>query len=194
MVVSSGDHRRRSSGDIFYAALFGGLTRQEREKPERTTGTGVEKGDDRMITSLHHASFTVEDLDRSVVFYRDVLGLTLSGVFERDGGYSERITGIRGAKLRVAFFALPNSALELVEYTEGKGVAIDTTTNNVGSAHVCFTVDRFNEFAEHLRRHGVRFAGEICVGPSGANKGKKLVYIKDPDGNTMELLSTEVLA
>lgn len=147
-----------------------------------------------MITSLQHASFTVEDMDRSVAFYRDVMGLSLDGIFERDGDYSERITGIRGAKLRVAFFSLPNSALELVEYTQGKGVVLDTTTNNVGSAHICFTVERFDEFLDHLRKKGVRFAGEVCVGPGGANKGKKLVYIKDPDGNTMELLSTEVLA
>jgi catechol 2,3-dioxygenase-like lactoylglutathione lyase family enzyme len=34
-----------------------------------------------MILSLHHPSFTVENLERSVAFYRDVLGLTLEGIW-----------------------------------------------------------------------------------------------------------------
>ena len=37
-----------------------------------------------MILSLHHPSFTVENLERSAAFYRDVLGLTLEGIWERD--------------------------------------------------------------------------------------------------------------
>ena len=36
-----------------------------------------------MILSLHHPSFTVDNLERSVAFYRDLLGLSLEGVWER---------------------------------------------------------------------------------------------------------------
>ena len=69
-----------------------------------------------MISSLHHPSFTVENLDRSIAFYRDLLGIPLEGVWERDPDYSENITGIKGAQVKVAYFRLPNASFELVEY------------------------------------------------------------------------------
>jgi len=146
-----------------------------------------------MIVSLHHASFTVESLERSVAFYKETLGLKLEGVWERDPEYSEGVTGIRGAWLKVAYFSLPNASFELVEYLGAKGVKIDTSTNNVGSAHVCLVIEQFDAFIGKLSERGVVFAGAVCTIPAGSNKGKKIVYIEDPDGNTLELVSSTVL-
>ena len=47
-----------------------------------------------MITSMNHMSFTVSNLERSVEFYRDGLGLELIGVTERETEFSSRVTGI----------------------------------------------------------------------------------------------------
>ncbi|MBL3539898.1 VOC family protein [Aminivibrio sp.] len=145
-----------------------------------------------MILSLHHPSFTVEDIERSVAFYRDVLGLTLEGIWERDPAYSEGVTGVPGARLKVAYFTLPNASFELVEYTGGKGVKIDTSTNNTGSAHVCFIADDFDALADRLKEAGAVFPGGVNVIPGGSNKGKKIVYVEDPDNNTLEIISSEV--
>ena len=145
-----------------------------------------------MILSLHHPSFTVENLERSVAFYRDVLGLTLEGVWERDPAYSEGVTGVPGAHLKVAYFTLPNASFELVEYMEGKGVKIDTSTNNTGSAHVCFVTDDFDGLMDRLRRAGAVFSGEVNIVPGGSNRGKKIVYVEDPDNNTLEIISSTV--
>lgn len=147
-----------------------------------------------MIVSLHHASFTVENLERSIAFYQETLGLKLEGVWERDQEYSEGVTGIRGAWLKVAYFSLPNASFELVEYLEAKGKKIDTSTNNVGSAHVCLIVANFDAFVEALAERGVVFAGKTCTIPAGSNKGKKIAYIEDPDGNTLELVSSRALS
>jgi catechol 2,3-dioxygenase-like lactoylglutathione lyase family enzyme len=147
-----------------------------------------------MIVSLHHASFTVENLEKSVAFYQDTLGLKLEGIWERNPEYSEGVTGIRGAWLKVAYFSLPNASFELVEYLGAKGTKIDTSTNNVGSAHVCLVVEDFEPFIDKLAERGVVFAGALCTIPAGSNKGKKIVYIEDPDGNTLELISSVVPA
>ena len=146
-----------------------------------------------MIVSLHHASFTVGNLERSVAFYQGTLGLKLEGIWERNPEYSEGVTGIRGAWLKVAYFSLPNASFELVEYLGAKGTKIDTSTNNVGSAHVCLIVENFDAFIEGLTERGVVFAGTVCRIPAGSNKGKKIAYIEDPDGNTLELLSSTAL-
>mgnify|MGYP002682702377 CR=1 FL=1 len=143
-----------------------------------------------MILSLHHPSFTVDNLERSVAFYRDLLGLSLEGVWERDEDYSQGVTGIPGARLKVAYFTLSNASFELVEYTGGKGVKIDTSTNNTGSAHVCFIAGDFDGLIDRLKKAGTVFAGEVRTIPAGGNKGKKIVYVEDPDGNTLEIIAS----
>jgi catechol 2,3-dioxygenase-like lactoylglutathione lyase family enzyme len=147
-----------------------------------------------MIQSLHHASFTVENLERSVAFYSDVMGLKLDGIWERDPDYAEGVTGIPGAWLKVAYFTLPNASFELVEYLGARGSKIDTATNNIGSAHVCMIVDDFDAFLDRLKARNVAFAGTVCTIPAGSNKGKKIAYVEDPDGNTLELISSKAIA
>lgn len=145
-----------------------------------------------MISLLHHASFTVEDLDRSVAFYRDFLGMTLEGVWEREAAYAQDVTGIPGARLRLAYFTLENASFELVEYLEGKGTKIDTSPNNIGSAHVCFITGDFDGIIGRLGEWGGKIAGKICSVPAGANRGKRVAYVEDPDGNTLEILAAAV--
>ena len=144
-----------------------------------------------MITRMNHASFTVSNLDDSVVFFRDVLGLRLLDLSDRDGAFSERVTGIKGASLRIAYFDANNCRLELVQYLQPRGEKIDTSTNNVGSAHICFNVDDFDGFVNRLKKNNVKFAGEVCIIPGGPNKGKGALYFEDPDSNTFEIISNE---
>ena len=145
-----------------------------------------------MISLLHHASFTVEDLDRSVVFYRDFLGMKLEGIWEREAAYAQDVTGIAGARLRLAYFSLENASFELVEYLEGKGQKIDTAPNNIGSAHVCFITADFDGIVGRLGEWGGKIAGKISTVPAGANRGKRVAYVEDPDGNTLEILAGAV--
>jgi catechol 2,3-dioxygenase-like lactoylglutathione lyase family enzyme len=53
-----------------------------------------------------HFSFTVSDLDRSIAFYRDLLGFTLVHVQEQDNEYTRRLVGYPDARLRVAQLAV----------------------------------------------------------------------------------------
>ena len=151
-----------------------------------------------MILELNHMSFTVSDLARSVAFYRDVLGLELASLAERDPEFSARVTGIPGAHLRLAYLRAPNASViarwpgapgELIQYLQPPGARIDTRTCNVGSAHVCFIVNDFPALMERLRMAKVVFAGEVATVPAGPNIGRGVVYCEDPDGNTVEFLS-----
>jgi catechol 2,3-dioxygenase-like lactoylglutathione lyase family enzyme len=145
-----------------------------------------------MITSVNHLSFTVSNLNTSVSFYEKVLGLTLVNVCERDAEFSEKVTGIKGAHLKIAYLGVSNGAIELIEYISPQGKKLDTRTCNVGSAHICFNVDDFFGMVDFLRRNKVVFSGEVCDVPAGPNKGKHVLYFKDPDSNTIEMISNEV--
>lgn len=141
-----------------------------------------------MITTMNHTSFTVSDLEKSIAFYQNVLGLELVSLAERGETFSSAVTGISGAKMNIAYLKAANCSIELIEYTGGAGERLDTKTSNTGSAHVCFNVKNFDEWMIHLRNNNVRFRGELCHVPAGPNKGKQVVYAMDNDGNNLEFI------
>ena len=147
-----------------------------------------------MITRMNHMSFTVSNLERSVDFYQNTLGLELKGQWTRGPEFSSKVTGIQGASLKIAFMGASNCVVELIEYAAPAGAKIDTRTCNVGSAHVCFNVDDFDVMLKRALAGGAKLAGERTIIPEGNNAGKAVVYFEDPDGNTIEFISNQVLA
>ncbi len=141
-----------------------------------------------MITTMNHTSFTVSNLKEAVDFYQNVLGLELVSLADRDEEFSAAVTGISGAKLNIAYMKAPNCSIELIEYTGAAGVRLDTATNNTGSAHVCFNVADYDEWLVRLEQNHVRFRGELCQVPAGPNKGKRVCYCMDNDGNNLEFI------
>ncbi len=141
-----------------------------------------------MYTSVNHTSFTVSDVDRSVAFYTDALGMKLLNVSERDPEFSELVTGIPGAHLKIAYVEAANYRIELIQYLSPPAEKIDTRTCNVDSAHVAFNVDDLQGMYEEMSAKGVKFISEPCIVPAGPNKGGKVVYLEDPDSNTLEFI------
>lgn len=145
-----------------------------------------------MITDMNHSSFTVSDIDKSILFYRDILGLKLLDTSTRGVEFSQKVTGIVGADLKIAYFEVNNCRIELIEYLAPKGEKIDTATCNVGSAHICFNVNNFTEFIKNLQKNNVKFSGDVCEIPGGPNKGKNVLYFEDNDSNSIEIISNEI--
>lgn len=142
-----------------------------------------------MITGVNHTSFTVSDVERSIAFYRDLLGMELLSLAERDPIFSERVTAIPGAHLKVAYLKAPDGhRLELIEYLSPKGKKLDTQTNHVGSAHLAFDVVDLPRLFEALKAKGVIFKSVPLEVPTGPNRGTLAVYFTDPDGITLEFL------
>ena len=153
-----------------------------------------------MLVDIWHFSFTVSDIERSIHFYRDILGMELVHTQEQANAYTRKFVGYPDAHLKVAQFRLgaknpPLSGhiLELVEYVAPKGVKIDTSTPNPGTAHLAFQVDDiFSEFAR-LSALGVRFrSSEPIAIEAGINKGGYTCYFLDPDDITLEIIQPPV--
>jgi len=138
-----------------------------------------------MITGHNHTSFTVSDLDRSVDFYTNILGFKLERRFETKGPAISQIIGLPDAHLLVAFVSLGDFRLELIQYVSPEGVKLDTSTNNVGSAHIAFWADDIEKTYEELKAEGVRFKG---VPIRSRPDRPKVVYFWDPDDNTLEIV------
>jgi len=147
------------------------------------------------VRDLWHASFTVSDLDVSVRFYTELLGLELRARQEQDNEYTRRLVGYPDARLRVAQLTVPagrtqrsGHVLELVQYVAPPGRPLELATPNVGVAHVAFEVDDLEPIHARLVRAGVTFVSDPVDIAEGVNRGGRAVYLRDPDGITLEFV------
>jgi diaminopimelate decarboxylase len=146
--------------------------------------------DGARVQRLDHVSVTVGDLDRSLKFYRDLLGIPLIERGEAAGGSVAEITGFPGARVFWADLALPGrQTLELLEYVEPRGSPRDGGTNDPGAAHVSIAVDDAQAFHERLVNAGVIVRSDpVLIEDDGDWSGVRCFYAVDPDGFTVEIL------
>ena len=139
---------------------------------------------------VYHVGLTVRDIERSIAFYTELLGLELIWRQESDTPYISKLTGLPGTILRVAYLGVPGTdgpRIELLQYVAPPGTPIDTTPNNPGTAHVCFFVDDLDATYERLRAADVPFVSPPLLIAAGHHQGSSTVYMKDIDGITVEL-------
>lgn len=148
-----------------------------------------------MIKEVWHFSFTVRDLERSVTFYRDLLGLELVAEQRQSNEYTRRLVGFADADLSVAQLAVPRSGigisghqLELIQYHQPRSPLPKPERNTIGGAHLAFVTDDIGADHERLVAHGVRFVSPPNEITAGVNLGGKTCYFFDPDGIVLELV------
>jgi catechol 2,3-dioxygenase-like lactoylglutathione lyase family enzyme len=145
---------------------------------------------DWQLGGVHHLGLTVADIERSIVFYRDVLGMTL--VRRRphvDNDYVAQQTGYDGVILNVASLGIAQGSptLEVVQYVTHGGEPLTPATNQPGVSHLCLTVTDLQSAYVDLLARGVRFRSAPVRISAGPNAGGLVAYFEDPDGYTLEL-------
>lgn len=144
------------------------------------------------LQAIHHAGLIVSDLDRSIYFYHDILGLPFANEptpwFEGPG--LEAGVGVPNARLRqVCFWVGDKSQMELIEYDNQPTFNGGPVPNNHrGAAHVCFRVDDIAAKKAELEAKGVQFYSDINVVDEGPLAGWRWCYFSDPDGLALELV------
>lgn len=142
------------------------------------------------VTLCHHHGFTVSNLERSLPFYRDLLGLEVVRVSERrDLPSYDVILGYANVALRVALLRHPVNAflLELFEYENPPGRARPLDNTWVGASHVAFEVDDADALYAALTTAGYGAVNPpVDVVRDGA-KVARAFYALDPDGIAVEI-------
>ena len=141
------------------------------------------------VESMYHTGFTVSDIERSIEFYRDVLGMSLYRRQQGTAAYLATITGFEGVRLEVALLKTPDGSgmLELLQYVSHPAPPTERETNRPGNGHLCFTVSDVHTACAELKARGVRLISEPAEITAGVHKGAFGVYLRDPDGFTVEL-------
>jgi len=142
------------------------------------------------ITAADHTGITVSNLERSLHFWQNVLGFEFSHRAHQSGEMAEEITGVKGAELKLAVVKAPGHKIELLEYLAppDRKQHIDVRPCDVGSVHVALIVDNLDAVLEKIVASGWRAAGKPQTLKTGPNAGKRVVYVRDPDGTTIEFM------
>lgn len=122
------------------------------------------------VKKLLHTRYRVNDIERSVKFYQDALGLSVS----------RRHTSPRGAQL--VFLATPNSdeEIELCQMPAGaEPVQVQSDLT-----HLAFEVDDLKAFAGELQKKGYA----LSDGPTVTGSGSLIAFIDAPEGYEVELI------
>ena len=141
------------------------------------------------ILAADHTGITVSNLERSLAFWRDVLGFELSHSAHQKGELAAEITGVPGAEILIAVLKAPGHKIELLEYREPRDrKQFQPRPCDVGSTHVALTVDDLDAILETIASSGWKAAGKPQTLTVGPNAGKRVIYVRDPDGTTIELM------
>jgi len=145
------------------------------------------------IIGADHTGITVSNLEQSLAFWRDLLGFELSHTAHQTGELAREITGVAGAELKLAVLKAPGGhKIELLEYLAppDRTKHADLRPCDVGSVHVALTVNDLNAVLQRIVASGWKTAGKPQTLQSGPNAGKRVVYVRDPDGTTIEFMQT----
>jgi lactoylglutathione lyase len=144
------------------------------------------------ITRPHHTGLQVRDLERSIAFYRDILGFEVVFAWNPRAPYIGELVGYPDVDLHAAVLRPPNSDvfLELLEYRNVERTPVDTRTANPGTAHTAYYVDDLDTLYAELVAKGVQSVSAPVTPTIGPNEGGRAVYLIDPDGIRVELIQT----
>jgi lactoylglutathione lyase len=139
------------------------------------------------MAELFHVGLTVKNLERSIAFYRDVVGMkeTEWRMMNAKSKEFDTLTNNPGAELKVTHLTLDSFMLQLIEYVAGGGTTLDLHHNNVGSPHLCIYVpDVEAKFKEVKQRGDVTITSSLVqIAPN-----MRSFYTEDPDGVPVEFL------
>ena len=146
---------------------------------------------------IHHTSFTVTDIERTVAFYEGVVGMRLLGRKHRRG--SDLGTALMGhapdselaaAEILIADMALGEARVEFIQYVAPPGRPYHTDPSVAGSAHIALLSDDIEAEYRRLEQAGVRFHTPVCTVNDPGKPSWKWCYFRDPDGICVELVET----
>lgn len=142
------------------------------------------------VVGFNHFNVTVDDVDRSLAFWRDLLGLELLGRGIVEYPHLDEIVGLEDTRIEWAELALPGGGMiEVFRYHRPMGSAVRPRIPDPGCTHVCLEVQGLDQLVELLRDAGVKTRSSRAVRiPFGDWKDVRSIYVQDPDGITVELI------
>jgi len=157
------------------------------------------------VVQLQNLAHTTDSLDKTVPFYRDVLGLPVNGARDPLAQQPQKLdadmskfTATSGMSFRAATFRIPNAAFgfELTEFTGGARRPVRPNIQDIGAATLVLQVRDIERVLARVRNSDAVIVtiGAVPVNPTGiANSKLREIVIRDPNGFFVELQQPDPL-
>jgi len=144
-----------------------------------------------MILATRHTGIVVQDMENSLHFWRDIMGLKVVADFWEEGVFIDTVQHLNGVKLHMIKLAGPDGVL--IELLKDESHPTPPPERNElcdrGIRHIAFTVADVDESWRILRENGCETLSEPVTSPDGKTR---LFFVRDPEGNLLE--TVQVLA
>jgi len=147
-----------------------------------------------VVTRLDHISVTVSDLQRSLAFYKDIMGFQEVERHRLDGDTISTMAGKPNVIMQVVRLKAPHGPeilLDLQQYVQPKESPSNAELGMPNHSHFCFAVTNLAAAYAELKAKGVEFVSApvtFDLGKDWDYGAVHVVFLKDPDGFVLELL------
>jgi methylmalonyl-CoA/ethylmalonyl-CoA epimerase len=133
-----------------------------------------------MLKKIEHIGVAVQNIEKSIPLFRDLLGIPLKKVYESDT-----------IKTKIAFFPLGDSTIELIEALDPSSpVAKFVQKRGEGIHHICFGVENIEAALRHFEANGIELIDKT---PRRTENGDLIAFLnpKSTNGVLIELVEME---
>lgn len=147
-----------------------------------------------MIGQIYHVGLTVSDMDRSIHFYKEILGLAFQGEILMEGEATEVLFNRKGARARVAYLNgsdnLVTPPVELIQFLDVPSKKEEGDLFTTSISELCFYTEDIDAVYQHLVKHDIPCLSapqEFDFTKDGFGKSRAF-YFRDPDGIILEMM------
>ena len=141
------------------------------------------------IRAIRHAGIVVRDLEKSLMFYQDLLGLVLKARALEEGSFIADLLGLPDVRVETAKLSTPDgeSQVELLFFHNPSATKLPHPTDftSLGLTHLAFRVEGIDDLYQLLKDRGIRFIHPPTLSPNGR---ATVAFCFDPEGNPLELV------
>ena len=140
------------------------------------------------MTHVRHFGIVVSEMERSLRFYRDLLGLSVVRSMNESGAYIDNMLALDNVLVKTVKMASEGDValVELLEFHSHRcRRGLEREIYAIGPSHVAFTADDLDAVRRRLAAAGVPFDAAPQESPDGY---AKVTFCKDPDGTPVELV------
>ena len=149
---------------------------------------------DKLFLGIDHTAIAIASTDRSLAFYRDLLGMRVAGESENYGTEQEHLNNVFGARLRItALRANSGPGIELLEYLSprtGRPNPTDMHANDIAQTETRMTASDISADEKQLFGARAVFISPGAVPLANADLGfQQALGVRDPDGHALQLVA-----
>ena len=139
-----------------------------------------------MIKDIRHTGIVVKDLESSLHFYRDLLGLQIVKKMEETGDYIDNISLLKKVQVTTVKMSSPSGQMvELLKYNSHPEEQKIRELCEIGISHIAFTVENLDIEYKRLKDKGINFNSPPQLSPDGY---AKVAFCRAPEGTFIELV------